>query len=207
MSVFEFCLQPPPCSSLSFVARGRAEFCWHRPRRRKAYHPSQLRSNCSKFIVCICGHMAWFPQRGLVTTLEHVLIKVFHRPFPFYHSFPTPRLVVRDVKWGDEEIEGWMTNPFGVPPPRTLATYIMPGRTPHASGHVCNFTTFETFLQLGSIDPACLDVYSSHLHPDLPKWSTYNDFSTTPPPSTAPGKSYMLSATPATPTCLAACLR
>jgi hypothetical protein len=41
---------------------------------------------------------------------------------------------------------------------------------PHASGHVCKFITFEMFLEPGSIDPACLDVYSSHLHPDLPKW-------------------------------------
>src|SRR5882757_9581298 len=41
---------------------------------------------------------------------------------------------------------------------------------PHASGHVCKFTTFETSLEPGSIDLVCLDVYSSHLHPDLPKW-------------------------------------
>jgi hypothetical protein len=107
-----------------------------------------------------------------VTTLEHVSItNLFHRPFPLYHSFPAPRLVVRDVKWGDEEIKGWMTNPFGVPPPRTLATIHHARQdAPHASGHVCKFTTFETFLEPGSIDPACLDVYSSHLHPDLPKW-------------------------------------
>ena len=80
-------------------------------------------------------------------------------------SFPYPWLVVRDVKWGDEEIKGWMTNPFGVPPPRTLAT----GRTTRQRSCV-QITTFETFLQPGSIDPACLNFYSSHLHPDLPKW-------------------------------------
>jgi hypothetical protein len=65
-----------------------------------------------------------------MTTLEHVLIKVSHHPSPLYHSFPTPRLMVRDVKWSDEEIKGWMTNPFECPLPELWRhTSCQAGRT------------------------------------------------------------------------------
>ena len=64
-----------------------------------------------------------------------------------------------------------MTNPFGsAPSPNFGDIHHARQDAPHASGHVCKFTTFETFLKPGSIDPSCLDVYSSHSHPDLPKW-------------------------------------
>jgi hypothetical protein len=91
----------------------------------------------------------------------------FH-PFSPLHSFPTPRLVVQCVKWGDRGIKGCVTNPFGVPPPRTLATYIMQGRRTRRQRSCVQFTNIRDVSEPGSIDPASLEVYSSHLHPDLP---------------------------------------
>jgi hypothetical protein len=56
---------------------------------------------------------------------------------------------------------------------------------PHASGHVCKVTTFETFLELGSIDPALPGCLQQPLASALAQMATYKDFSTTPAPSAA----------------------
>lgn len=54
------------------------------------------------------------------------------------------------MKWGDKGIKKSVTNPFGVPPPRTLATHHgKADDAPDVTGHVCcNLPTFETFLTL-----------------------------------------------------------
>lgn len=125
-----------------------------------------------------------------MTTLER---DVFNQNFFIVASLSiTPRLVVRDVKWGDEEI---MTNPFGVPPPRTLATYIMPGRTHRTPAVMCaNLQPSRRFLNLDRlILPGCLQ---QPLASGLAQMATYKDFSTTPAPSTAPRKSYVLRGPP-----------
>lgn len=135
--------------------------------------------------------------QGLVTdvppTLEHIPIIP---PLPlFTPQGPTPRLVVRCVKWGDKVIKGYVTNPFGVPHPRTLAT-----RTRRQRSCVLQFTNIRDVSEPGSIDPACLQVYSSHLHPHLP--NGYIQYKTSRQHLFLPQAEKVLCwCAPATPTC------
>lgn len=75
----------------------------------------------------------------------------------------------------------------------------MQGRRTARQRSSVQLTTLRDLSEPGSIDPACLEVYSSHLHPDLPNGYIHH-FSTTPAPSTGPRKCCMLCA-PVTPTC------
>jgi hypothetical protein len=80
-----------------------------------------------------------------VTTLEHVSIRFVCHSFPFR----TPRLVVRDVKWGDEKDQGMDDKPiWSAPFPNFGDIHHARQDVPHANGHVCKFTTFENLDRL-----------------------------------------------------------